>query len=168
MVVAAWFLLQLQKPEDAVYDSFVSTASVGEQAVSRNLAATVTDVRAGRSVSDGIRWTAEGTWLVVDVDAATVQTEFASLLKGELRIGDRTYKATERGSTAQNMSLITGVPRHGSLAFELPEDAVRGEATVVLSWQDDHTADGVIEVAVDLDDVAMQNEVTLDEIGWSR
>ncbi|UJP10045.1 hypothetical protein L2X99_17090 [Microbacterium sp. KUDC0406] len=168
MVVAAWFLLQLQKPDDAVYDSFVTKTTVGEYAAARNLSATVTDVRAGRSVSDGKRWSAEGTWLVVGVDAATLQTEFASQLHGELRIGDRIYQATERGETGRNMSLITGVPRHGSLVFELPEGQVKGDATVVLSWQSDHTADGVIEVAVDLDDVPMQYEVTLDEIAWAR
>lgn len=168
-VGAAWGLTQAQQPEDAPYDSFITTAKVGEQAVTRNLAVTVTEVRAARSVSDGARWHAEGTWLVVDLDAAAVQDQFAALLAtSNLRLGERTYSATERGETAKGMPLVTGVPRHGSIAFELPEGALKGPATLVFASEYVTSADGVIEITVDLDDVAVQNEVVLDPIGWAR
>ena len=83
-------------------------------------------------------------------------------------MGERLFTATERGQTARGMQLITGVPRHGSLAFELPEGSLEGTATLVLSWQPDNSADGVIEVGIDLDQVAIEGEVTLHEIGWAR
>jgi len=169
LVVAAWGLTQVQKPDDAPYDSFVSTTTVGERATTRNLAVTVTRVRAARSVSDGDRWHADGTWLVVDLDAATVVDQFgAALYVADLHLGDRTYSATERGESAKGMILVTGVPRHGSLAFELPEGALKGTATLEFAADYSTVADGVIQVAVDLDQVPLQNEVELDPTGWAR
>lgn len=169
LVAAAWGLTQVQKHKDAPYESFVSSTTVGERAETRNLSVTVTEVHAARSVSDGRRWRAEGTWLVVDFDAAALDDQFGALLATtDLRLGDRRYSATERGDTAKNMVLVTGVPRHGSIAFELPEGALTGPATLVFATEYDTTADGVIEVSVDLDDVPMQNEVELDPVGWAR
>ena len=169
LVAAAWGLIQVQKHEDAPYESFVSSTTVGERAETRNLSVTVTEVHAARSVSDGQRWRAEGTWLVVDFDAAALDDQFGALLATtDLRLGDRTYSATERGDTAKSMVLVTGVPRHGSIAFELPEGALTGPATLVFATEYDTSADGVIEVSVDLDDVPMQNEVELDPVGWAR
>jgi len=169
LVAAAWGLTQVQKHEDAPYESFVSSTTVGERAETRNLSVTVTEVHAARSVSDGQRWRAEGTWLVVDFDAAALDDQFGALLATtDLRLGDRTYSATERGDTAKSMVLVTGVPRHGSIAFELPEGALTGPATLVFATEYDTSADGVIEVPVDLDDVPMQNEVELDPVGWAR
>lgn len=169
LVVAAWGLIQVQQPDDAPYDSFVSTTTVGKQGVARNLAVTVTGVRAGHAISDGDRWRADGTWLVVDLDAATVEDQFgAALYVANLRLGDRTYSATERGVTAAGMTLITGVPRHGSVAFELPAGALTGTAMLEFAPTFRTQADGVVEVAVDLDDVALQNEVVLDPTGWPR
>lgn len=169
LVVAAWGLTQVQKPDDAPYDSFVSTTTVGERATTRNLAVTVTRVRAARSVSDGGRWHADGTWLVVDFDAAAVVDQFGALLAtSNLHLGDRTYSATERGESARNMVLVTGVPRHGSIAFEVPPESLKGTATLEFAVDYNTDADGVIEVVVDLDQVATQNEVTLDPEGWAR
>lgn len=169
LVVSAWGLTQVQKPEDAPYESFVSRALIGEPATSRNLAVTVTRVRAARVVSDGERWRAEGTWLVVDLDAAAVEDQFGALLStANLHLGNRTYSATERGDTARGMVLITGVPRHGSIAFEVPQGSLEGTATLEFAVDYDTSADGVVEVVVDLDQVAMQSEVALDPEGWAR
>jgi len=168
LVIAEWGLTQLKKPDDAIYDSFVTRTEVGEQAEARNLIATVTDVHVARSVSDGDDWRAEGAWVVVDLDAAAAQTQTAALLRAQLRIGERTFSATERGDTGNNLRLITGVPRHGSVAFEVPDEALDDEATIVLSWHRGDDADGLIEVAVDLDQLAVEDEVVLDEIGWAQ
>lgn len=169
LVVATWGLTQVQKPEDAPYETFVSATIVGETATARNLSVTVTRVRAGRAVSDGGRWHAEGTWLVVDFDAAAVQDQFGALLQvTNLRLGGRTYSATERGETAADMVLITGVPRHGSIAFELPEGALKGTATLEFAPTYTTVADGVVEVTVDLDSLPLQNEVELDPERWAR
>lgn len=169
LVIAAWGLVQFQQPDDAPYDSFVSTTAVGKRGVARNLAVTVTDVRAGRAIVDSGSWRADGTWLVVDLDAATVEDQFgAALYVANLHLGDRTYSATERGETAAGMTLITGVPRHGSIAFELPEGALKGTATLEFAPTLSTQSDGVVEVTVDLDDVALQSTVVLDPTGWPR
>lgn len=168
LVVGAWGLAQLQKDEDARYDPFVTRAEVGEHAEARNIAVTVTDVRAARAVSDG-SWRAEGTWLVVDLDAASTRDQSGAALRvTDLRIGDRTYSATERGTSMVQLPLVTGVPQHGSIAFELPEDALTGSATLVFAENDDYAADGIVEVSLDLDDMAVEREVRLDEIGWAE
>jgi len=169
LVITAWGLIQVQQPDDAPYDSFVTTTTVGKQGVARNLAVTVTEVRAARAIADGEGWRAEGTWLVVDLDAATVENQFAAALSvANLHLGHRTYSATERGETAAGMPLITGVPRHGSIAFELPEGSLKGTATLEFAPTYGTQGDGVVEVVVDLDDVARQNEVVLDTTGWPR
>ena len=167
LVLIAWGITQLQKPDDAIYDSFVTHAAIGEQATARNLIATVTDVHVARAVSDGDDWRAEGTWVVVDLDAAAAQSQTGALLHTQLRVGERTYTATERGETGDNLGLITGVPRQGSVAFEVAEDAIDGEAEILLSWHDTDDADGIIAVAVDLGELAVEDEVVLDEIGWA-
>lgn len=168
LVVGAWGLTQLQKNEDARYDPFVTHAEVGEHAEARNIAVTVTDVHAARAVSDG-SWRAEGTWLVVDLDAASTRDQSGAALRvTDLRIGDRTYSATERGTSMVQLPLVTGVPQHGSIAFELPEDALTGSATLVFAENDDYAADGIVEVSLDLDDIAVEREVRLDEIGWAE
>ena len=169
LVVAAWGLTQVQQPEDAPYESFVSRSTVGAPAATRNLAVTVTRVRAAHAVSDGKGWHADGTWLVVDLDAAAVEDQFGALLAtADLHLGDRIYSATERGDTAKGMVLITGVPRHGSIAFEVPEGSLEGAATLEFASDYSTTADGVIQVDVDLDDVPLQNEAELDPMGWAR
>lgn len=168
LVLASWALTRLQKDDDAIYDSFVTHGVVGEQARARNIDATITDVHVARSVSDGDRWQADGTWIVVDVDAAAVQTQTAALLRAQLRVGPRTYSATERGETAINLRLIPGVAKRGSVAFEVPADVPRKQATVVLSWHRGDDADGVIEVAVDLGEIPIEERVVLDEIGWAQ
>ena len=66
------------------------------------------------------------------------------------------------------LPLVTGVPQHGSIAFELPEDALTGSATLVFAENDDYAADGIVEVSLDLDDMAVEREVRLDEIGWAE
>ncbi|MFD6699940.1 MULTISPECIES: hypothetical protein [unclassified Microbacterium] len=169
LVVGAWGLTQVQQPDDAPYDRFVTSTTVGKRGEARNIAVTVTDIRAGHAVSDGDRWRADGTWLVVDLDAATVEDQLGAALRvANLRVGGRTYSATERGETAKGMTLITGVPRHGSIAFELPEGSLHGTATLEFASTVWTSTDGVVEVVVDLDDVAVQNDVVLDPMGWPR
>jgi hypothetical protein len=148
-------------------------ATLGEQSTTRNLAVTVTDVRLAKRVTDAKGWSAEGSWLVVDLEAASVVTqELSTLTFAQLVIGDRTFSATDRGTTFLAQRLITGVPRSGSLAFELPEDALTGSATLRLGVPSgapgEVLLDGVIELPVLLDDLPVDAEVLLDENGWPR
>lgn len=168
LVVATWWLTQLEKDEDARYDPFVTSADVGERTETRNLVITVTDVHAARAVSDGRGWRAEGTWLVVDLDAAAAVDQVGTAVRvANLRIGDRTYSASERGTSLREVPLVTGVAQHGSVAFELPDNALKGTATLLFAQNYEYSADGVIEVALDLGDIPVESDVELDEIGWA-
>jgi len=164
LVVATWGLTQVEKDEDARYEPFVTRAGIGERAETRNLTVTVTDVHAARAVTDGTRWRAEGTWLVVDLDAAATREQAGTALRvTNLRIAGRTYSATERASSLLQVPLVTGVPQHGSVAFELPKEALKGNGTLVFAEVYDYSADGIIEVPLDL-----EAEVQLDETGWAQ
>ncbi|MHC9044649.1 DUF4352 domain-containing protein [Microbacterium saperdae] len=173
LLVVAWGVSKVTLPDDSTIAPFPVAATVGEQAVTRNLAVTVTDVRLANRVTDAKGWSAEGSWLVVDLEAASVVTqELGTLSLAQLVIGDRTFSATDRGTTLVDQRLITGVPRSGSLAFELPEDALTGRATLRLGVPSgsyrEVLLDGVIDLPIALDDLPVDAEVLLDENGWAR
>jgi len=173
LLVVAWGVSKVTLPDEATIAPFPVAATLGEQSTTRNLAVTVTDVRLAKRVTDAKGWSAEGSWLVVDLEAASVVTqELSTLTFAQLVIGDRTFSATDRGTTFLAQRLITGVPRSGSLAFELPEDALTGSATLRLGVPSgapgEVLLDGVIELPVLLDDLPVDAEVLLDENGWPR
>lgn len=173
LLAAAWAVVKVTLPDDAAQAPFVTAAELGEPATARNLAVTITDVHAARRVTDAAGWTAEGTWLVVDLEASSVVSQDAAhLTVANLIIGDRTFTATDRGTTFARQSLVTGVPRAGSLAFDLPEDALSGEAVLQLAVPSgalgDVPLDGMIEMRIDLDDIPVEAEVELLENGWAR
>lgn len=174
LLVVAWGVSKVTLPDDSTIANFPVAATLGEQAATRNLAATVTDVRFAHRVTDTKGWSAEGSWLVVDLEAASVVTqELSTLTFAQLVIGDRTFSTTDRGTTFLAQRLITGVPRSGSLAFELPDDALTGSATLRLGVPSgapgaEVLLDGVIELPVLLDDLPVDAEVLLDENGWAR
>lgn len=169
LLAAAWGVSKATLPDDAATAPFATVAAIDEPVATRNLAVTVTDVHVASAVTDAEGWAAEGTWLVVDLEAAAVVTqESGSLRLAELVIGDRTFTATGRGTTFAGQGLFTGVPRSGSLAFELPPDAVAGTATLRLGMADEVLLDGVIEVPLRLDEIPVETEVVLDENGWAR
>ncbi|MFJ4175419.1 hypothetical protein [Microbacterium sp. NPDC089696] len=172
MLAAAWGLTQVTLPDDAALAPFVTAATLGDPATARNLAVTVTDVRAARTVTDAGGWSAEGTWVVVDLEAAAVVAQQnARLTLVELVVGDRTYSATDRGTTFRGQSLVPGVPRSGALAFELPADALTGTATLRLGAPGVASGaelDGVIEMTIDLDALPVESEATITENGWAR
>lgn len=173
LLCGAWAVVKLTPPDDADQAPFVTTAEIGELAVARNLAVTVTDVHAARRVTDAGGWSADGTWLVVDLEAAAqVSQEAANLAIAELSIGGRTFTATDRGTTFVMHPLVTGVPRSGSLAFELPDDALTGNALLRIAVTSGALGgvplDGMIELPIDLDELPVEAEVELLENGWAR
>lgn len=168
LLAGAWVIVKATLPVDAAQEPFVTTATLGEAASARNLVTTVTDVHAARSVTDATGWSADGDWLVIDLEAAAqVTQEGASLRTATLVIGDRTFTATERGTTFLNQALVTGVPRSGSLAFQLPDDAWTEHATLRLGLGTP-VLDGVIEMGIDLSDLPFEPEVSFEENGWAR
>lgn len=174
LLAVAWGVSKVTLPDDSTIAPFPVAATIGEEAVTRNLAVTITDVRLANRVTDAKGWTAEGSWLVVDLEAASVVTqELSTLSLAQLVVGDRTFSATDRGTTFLAQRLITGVPRSGSLAFELPADALTGRATLRLGVPSgapggEVLLDGVIDLPIALDDLPLEGEVLLDETGWAR
>ncbi len=173
LLAAAWGVVKVTLPDGAAQAPFVTTAELGEPAVTRNLAVTITDVQAARRVTDAEGWAADGTWLVVDLEAASVVSQDAAILSiATLIIGDRTFTATDRGTTFTWQPLVTGVPRSGSLAFELPSDALSGQAVLQLAVPSgaigEVPLDGMIELPIDLDEIPVEAEVALVENGWAR
>lgn len=169
LLAGASVLNAVALPDGSSEASFITRTTVGEAATTRNLTLTVTDVRAARTVTSASGWSAEGTWLVVDVDAAARDSQYAARLGfAELIIGERTFRATERTDTFYQQRLVTGVMRRGGLAFELPDDALTGTAALRLGIPPDARYDGLIEVPIDLDDIPIENEVALPETGWAR
>lgn len=173
LLAGAWVVSKVTLPDDATIAPFPHAAVIGEPTTTRNLTVTVTDVHLARLVADSTGWTAEGNWLVIDLEAATVATQnLGSLRLTQLTVGNRTFTATDRGTTFAAQSLITGVPRSGSLAFELPDDALDGRATLRLGVPSgaigEVLLDDVIDLPLALDELTVEDEVLLDENGWAR
>jgi len=167
LVVAAWGVTQITPPENAAVTPFVVPAEVGGAAVARSFEITVTDPRRGdRAVAGG--WAADGTWIVVDVDVEARVDEVAALLGHAVLVVDGvTYRASERPASIFGTPLAVGIPRSGSLAFELPADAARGTATLELALSDETRLDSVVHVPIDLDALPRQPEVALARTGWA-
>jgi len=173
LLAAAWGVSKATLPDEMSTAAFPTIAQLDERVTTRNLEVTVTDVHVASRVTDVDGWSAEGTWVVVDLEAAAVQTqESGTLGLAELVIGDRTFTATDRGTTFAEHQLVTDVARAGSLAFELPADAVTGSATLRLGAPSgsprEVLLDDVIELHLDLDGELVEVDVTLDENGWAR
>jgi len=179
LLAGAWALNTVALPDGSSEASFATRTTIGEPAATRNLELTVTDVRAARTLTDPQGWSAggekaQGTWLVVDLDAAATQSQYAATLGfAELTIGERTFGATERGETFFRQRLVTGVPRSGSLAFELPDDvikgtALQGTATLRLSIPSDVRYDGIIEIPIPMEELPVEESIVLAETGWTR
>lgn len=173
LLAGAWGLSKATLPDDAALAVFPVAAELDETITTRNLEATITDVQATRRVTDADGWSAEGTWLVVDLEAATVRAQDGDILAlVELTIGGRRFTATDRGTSFYEQHLITGVPRAGSIAFELPADALTGTGVLRLGLPTgppgEVLIDDVVELRIDLDELPVEAEVALDENGWAR
>ncbi|QLD11497.1 hypothetical protein [Microbacterium oleivorans] len=166
-VVAAWFVALATPADTAAWEPFIVEARAGEPAAGRNLVVTVHDAVRAESVSSG-GWRAEGTWVVVDIAAEAVVSERGSALSSaQLLVDGRTYRATERAETMLGDRLSIGLPREGSLGFELPADA-RGAAVLQLALNPDTRADSVIAYRIDLDDLPVVSERELVGARWSE
>lgn len=144
MLVAAWFVAGATPDgEQRIADPFPVTAQLGEPVDADNLAVTIHEVTLADRVSTG-GWFAEGTWLVVSLDAALIHREPAALGIAYLTIGDRTFLASERvkaydpDASINGWALHVGTAKNGTLVFELPADISA----------DDHAADAVLQLSL--------------------
>ena len=123
MLVAAWVISgEAPDGEQRIDDPFPVTARVGEAVTSDNLGVTVHDVRLTDRLSTG-GWSADGTWLVVSLDAWLVRREPASLKLGYLVVGERTFLASERVATYDVDASLSGSGLHERIAAAVPRHA---------------------------------------------
>ncbi|WP_072314702.1 hypothetical protein [Agrococcus sp. Marseille-P2731] len=169
MIALAALIGTLTLGDTETAQPFVVEAAVGERAEARLFAATVREVRATEQLSDASGWQAGGTWVVVDLDVEAMQTEVASLLSlAELDLGDRVISASERPESLRSASLRLGIPQSGSLAFELPEGALTGEATLRLGRSLETRVDTIVELRIDLAAIEREPSIELRETGWAQ
>ncbi|MGP3533913.1 hypothetical protein ACTU3I_03885 [Microbacterium sp. RD1] len=169
LVAAAWLVALLTPGEDAALAPFAVTASLDEQVVSRTLTATVSNPRIAERVAAG-GWSADGTWLVVDAELEATREEDRSRVgAATLQIGERFFEASERPQSIYGEGLAVGIPQSGSLAFELPSDAMDEPAAVLrLATNSDTRLDELIEMPLDLGDLPRVGETELADTDWSR
>ncbi len=167
LVAAAWGVAVITPAEDAEEAPFPVAVEVGDRGVGRNVAITVTDVHRAESISAG-EWSAEGNWVVVDLEAEAVVSEFGALLAlATLEVDGRTFRASERPESLLRGSLSVGIPQSGSLAFELPDGVTGGSGMLRLGVAPDPRLDSVITLAIDLDDVPVERAAELQPTEWS-
>lgn len=167
LVAAAWGVAAITPPEDAAENPFAVAVAVGERGEGRNIAVTVDDVRRAQSVSTA-EWSAEGNWVVVDLDAEAVVSESGTLLTlATLEVDGRTYSASERPDSLLRSPLAVGIPRSGSVAFELADDIDAGKAVITFGLDTDPRLDSLIIVEVDLGAVDVEPDAALRVTGWS-
>jgi hypothetical protein len=168
LVVGAWFVALGTPSEDEIQAAMTVTAAVGEEAVGRNLAATVTDIRRTAELSAGA-WSAEGNWVVVDLDVAAVASEdLVSLRHADLIVDGVRFSASERPESLRQEPLSAGVARGGGLAFELPADLHSGQASLELALASDTRLDSLIVVPFELEAIPAIDRDELPETGWAR
>lgn len=173
LLVGAWFVARATPDGEArLSDPFPVTAAVGSAVEGRNIGVRVNELTLADRITAG-GWFAEGTWLVVDLDAWAVRTESpAALQMTTLVIGDTTYTASERpdftvsGSTLRDAGLFLDHPRTGAVVFELPSTIGTAHGTLRLALFTD-VADSVIELPVDFSSVAHADELALPEPDWA-
>jgi hypothetical protein len=167
LIAAAWGVALITPPEDAFERPFPVTVDVGELGEGRNIAITVHDVRRAEAASAG-EWTAVGNWVIVDLDAEAVVAEFGTLLNlATLEVDGRTYAASERPDSLRRGSLSVGIPRSGSLAFELPDGVDPADAVLTLGLDSDPRLDSLIVVPIDLSRIDVESDAELQPSGWS-
>ena len=168
LVGAAWGVAALTPADDASEAPFPVSVAVGERGVGRNVAITVVDIRRASSVS-AQDWSAEGNWVVVDLDAAAVTSEPGTTLRlATLETAGRTFSASERPESLATQPLAVGIPRSGSVAFELPDDIEAGEAVLTFGLSSDPRLDSLIVLQVDLDEIEVQTDAELRPTGWAQ
>ncbi|WP_460796421.1 DUF4352 domain-containing protein [Microbacterium sp. GXF0217] len=169
LLVGAWLVALVAPDDSASVEPFIVPAAIGEEAVGRDFAVTVQDVTLADKVSGANGWSAEGTWLVVELDAEANLDQFGMSFNGAALIIDgQSFRPTERVPSFLSTPLVTGVSQSGALAFELPEDARSGTAILRLSAKADTRADSVAELEIDLGALAPVADAEVPETDWTH
>ncbi len=173
LVAGAGVLTAIKPGEHAVEVPFTVQAKIGAEGVARNIAVTVHEARftshvTGRPNGTGLDkdWSADGLWLVVDLDAAAVR-EQQSLLFATLEVDGMTFSASDRMQSFMNAGLVPGIAKSGRIAFELPASLHRGPAVLSFSTRPDNRLDSIVQVPVDLAHAGSAGSVEITEPTWS-
>jgi hypothetical protein len=167
VLVAAAAVVHLTTPSDEeVVAPLVVRADPGEWAQGRTFGVRVDDVGLAAEVTDGL-WTGstEGVWVVATATAEA--TGEPGTLSASLVLGDEVFDASDRaGSSALTGEILSpGFPRRGGLLFEVPAGALAehgAEARLQLASRLNPRLDSMVEVEVDLADVAVEDLRQLD------
>jgi hypothetical protein len=156
--------------EEQAQAPFPVAAVIGEPATGRTLTATITDIRRAAEVSTSDGWTAEGNWLVVDLEAAAVLSEDSGYIRHAMvEIDGVRYSVSDRPELLAGKPLAIGLPRTGSLAFELPDGVDAGAATLELAADSiDVRLDSMIVLSFDLAEVPVVDATELVETDWAK
>lgn len=186
MLVAAWFVAGATPDgEERIGDPFPVAAELGEPVVADTLAVTVQSVRLAERVEAG-GWFADGTWLVVTLDASLVGRAPMALRNVYLRVGERSFLASERvrgfdaDAALDGRVLHVGIPQSGTLVVELPVDITAdahaseaalqlavGTAVQASSPDQNHAGAAVVELPVDLTALDRTDVIELPETTWT-
>jgi hypothetical protein len=165
LVLVAGAVTAVTPDDDAVVSPILKTAPAGEAVESRTLIATVTEASFADEVAVADSgWSAEGDWLVVTIAASAATTEQGAAIQlATLTVGDRVFQSSERPPASLTATpLRVGIDTVGTLAFELPRDAVTGPAELRLTTSY-FTAelDDMVAVPIDLDDLPRAPSIDL-------
>lgn len=162
-LAGAWIVTETAPSGHDWLEPLPVTAAVGDEAVGRNLAATVHGATAAEVVVDDLGAAIEtgGVWVVVDASARAVVTERASTLGGtRLIVGDVEYSPTDRvDRTLVDGSPPVGIDLRGPLVFELPD--VPAEAELRLAGSADGRGDSVLVFPLAFETGEVEASVTL-------
>ncbi len=168
LVAASWFVALATPGDDTAQEPFLVPASMNEPAEGRTLTVTVTQARRADKLVAGA-WRAEGSWLVVDLTASARGDNPREFLEyAILETPAASYRASERPTSFFEQRLMVDVPQRGGLAFELPEDAWTGTATLRVGADRDPRVDSVIALPLDLSSLPRDETVELVPVGWSE
>ncbi len=174
LLVGAWLIAASAPADDAYIDPFPVAAEIDQPADGVTFATTVRDVRAASTVTGAGGWTADGTWIVVYLDAEGAQPRMSyspvasSLGLAELTISGRTYGASERAPSLLAQRLGSGVSSSGVLFFEVPEDALAGTGILRLAGSSDTRGLAVVTFEIPLDDLELESEIELPVTDWTN
>jgi len=153
-----------------IADPFLIRGSIGELVSARTLAVEIDGIRITHELEleyDESSLGTDGLWVIVDL---TVIPQLASqnLSYSTLQIGERRYRMQDLPYPAMTgLYYGAGVPMHGSIAFEVPADAVASAAAstadVFVQIQFDPQLDDVAVVTVDLRSVEPSPSAVIDE-----
>lgn len=167
LVAAAWGVALVTPAEDAEEAPFPVVVGLGDRGVGRNIAVTVTDVRRAESVRAG-EWSSDGNWVVVDLDAEAVTSEFGTLFTlATLEVDGRTFRASERPASLLRGGLSVGIPLSGSVAFELPDELDDGDALLTFGLDTDPRLDSLLLLEIDLGAIDVDRDAELRTTDWS-